>query len=767
VSNAKIHVQLPYSGPFSAQCTLQRLVRYSAFPPGEAIRWFTYKARMAKNFKFDYTNNLCDHKGCSCELVVTGIGDVTSGYRWVSKAKNEHDRLADIAAQINSSFEMDGDLPRARSRDTETDYFRASLLKEGSVKLIDPPFRRQFQWPESVLHPRVTPKVEHAIKKADRVFLRRFSNGVVDESWSWYMKNVWTNKPTFDVMPLRTMILRRHSIWQMAFGHTGGRPHVVAAMANMFPRKLANAVLQISRDNTVPSVAKEVTVHCAEALDRMYRAMKIPKFRTQRCKLSLNRLMDIYMGASGGLNEGPRYTVPSKVEVNVTPDGKKFETVEQDLEAILRFIRDGVEPPIYWNHQPKDENGFKVFKNLTDEEWNAWAEKLRIFVIPNSLFIRMEHLVSSVRRLLEVGWVIQIGHKNSRGGVDRLARCLGVDLLNCWEKACVGGDIEKFDQSVVEYIVNLYYSSMLIHEEKGSVDYEIKERICKLLLKNIITRVTHLFGQLWGIVTGGVPSGCLNTSHMDSWAMAFYFFIFGVYQIHNALPEHREQLERDFLEMIRIIVYGDDHVYWRGTGVTATYFDGEIFASFLWKFFKVKLRDLENGYPFVSKVCNGWLIERGITFLKHQHIINPDKSEGQATFLPFRESKEFVVRAVFGRTTKLRDEIDVLSSVIGHAYGTYASNRDAYDRLYLMYHFLLEEASLLPGEALCRVKNRLSYHDLKHIRQYGMSTDEFLEGFPSWETLVRKNIVDWAYQDITHTAVTEPDEFDVDYWDFW
>jgi len=98
VSNAKIHVQLPYSGPFSAQCTLQRLVRYSAFPPGEAIRWFTYKARMAKNFKFDYTNNLCDHKGCSCELVVTGIGDVTSGYRWVSKAKNEHDRLADIAA---------------------------------------------------------------------------------------------------------------------------------------------------------------------------------------------------------------------------------------------------------------------------------------------------------------------------------------------------------------------------------------------------------------------------------------------------------------------------------------------------------------------------------------------------------------------------------------------------------------------------------------------------------------------------------------------
>jgi len=283
--------------------------------------------------------------------------------------------------------------------------------------------------------------------------------------------------------------------------------------------------------------------------------------------------------------------------------------------------------------------------------------------------------------------------------------------------------------------------------DPNAEDFPIFEMITKFLLKNMLNRITRLFGDVWGIVHGGVPSGAFNTSHMDSWIMALYFCLFCTYQTHMAPECDQEQLEEELLTIIRLIVYGDDHLYQKGEGLGAVYFSGKAFADFMERHFGVLIRDLKDGIPFCSIAKAGWLIEMGATFLKHQAVLNPETSPGQPEFLPFRESREFLIRAVWGRETRPRDAIDTMLSVLGHAYGTYASNRDAYDRLYTFYTELIQEVDLDNLDAV--MQSRIGHDDLKRIRQVGLSVEELVSGFPTWDTLVRKNLVDPVYQDIS------------------
>jgi len=88
-------------------------------------------------------------------------------------------------------------------------------------------------------------------------------------------------------------------------------------------------------------------------------------------------------------------------------------------------------------------------------------------------------------------------------------------------------------------------------------------------------------------------------------------------------------------------------------------------------------------------------------------------------FLPFRESREFMIRAIWGRETKSRDGFDVLLSTIGHAYGTYASNKDAYKRLLYLYEELVKEMKIPYGQTLRQVHSRISRNDLKKTSTAG------------------------------------------------
>jgi len=245
--------------------------------------------------------------------------------------------------------------------------------------------------------------------------------------------------------------------------------------------------------------------------------------------------------------------------------------------------------------------------------------------------------------------------------------------------------------------------------------------------------------------------------------MVIYFTLFCVYQMMTAPPEDQEELEAQFMLIIRLIVYGDDHLYNKGVGKAADYFSGQRFAAFMKKHFDVTIRDLKDGIPFCSEAKDGQIVKWGATFLKHQFVLNLNKAEGQPVFLPFRESREYIVRAVWGRITRPRDEIDVLLSILGHAYGTYGSNRDAYDRLFLIYSELLISLGDALNDVPALMMARMTYDDLKKLRQAGLTAEELLAGFPTWETLQTKNIFDELYQDISGVPFSLSDDItDVD-----
>jgi len=206
-------------------------------------------------------------------------------------------------------------------------------------------------------------------------------------------------------------------------------------------------------------------------------------------------------------------------------------------------------------------------------------------------------------------------------------------------------------------------------------------------------------------------------------------------------------LEDAFFNAIRAVFYGDDHLWNKGKGLAAQYFSADQFARFCERYFGVIIRDIVTGATFCSDVVNGELSRKGCTMLKHQFILNPCKDEGQSTFLPFREWKEFLIRAVWGRETKNRDGLDVMMSCVGHAYGTYASNPEAYLRLRLLFECLVRELKIDPNQAIIESFRKFEVTDLKKLRQLGVSVDELLTGFPSWEKLVEKNKLDWAYLD--------------------
>jgi len=777
---------------------LQRLVRQSATLP--FLKSLCSKTRMKQNWKIEYSDEGCKHHyNCGCKMMIEGIGERNLGMKWEGTGGTFAQQYGEAVVFFEQSLSKMGDYP---GRDEQM-WFTAQIPNGGSIRLIRPPVNLPPTWPRSGELFEPAPEMMYIVKMADYRYIHsRLPHMRIP--WMDFEKYVWAYTPTHDecvgpmyaigdlpatvppgpdlprnekgmiqcsdpefydflansrVPPLWALATRELSMWHWAFGRTNDRPHVVSAVSKLYEgKKLQSAILSMVQTD-IGDRPRAPLKYLPQAFDHLYRMMGINLDQKIEFKLSFNFLKDIYLGASSGLNDvqGGEFT-GAKFPVKFSKKGKKIEFFEQDLDALLEYLKTGREPAVYWSLPTKVENFFSWTKQLDDEEWDAFIRKVRVFNIPSSIFIYFERIVSFIRHMKERGKVIRIGHKWSRGGADSIAKCLGITKKNCRRPILVEGDIKNFDQRVRDFFVNLYFSTMGVHIDRGSVDFEAFCKINEYVLKNMVNRVTQLFGRVWGVVKGGVPSGAFNTSHMDSWIMALYFCLFVVYQLMMAPEEMQEELEEHALLYLFIVVYGDDHLYNKGEGKMADWFGGAIFAKFMKDHFDVVVRDLKDGIPFLSEVKNGWITLMGVTFLKHQFIENPCKQEGQCEYLPFRESREVIIRAIWSRETKLREPLDLLMSVVGQAYATYGANRDAYDRL--MYLFI-ESISVLgdiPGLEQA-MQDRMGHNDLKKMRQVGVTPEEIVSGFPTWQQVVNKNRYDESYQEISNLPL---DFYDMD-----
>lgn len=720
----------------------------------------------------------CKHTPtCHCKLQVKGLSHMTMGFTFESTEGSRSEQTQQLIQALKATMKCTESGIEV-VQDSEIAQLSNLLEKDGNIKLIPNPIDKGG-FPSSDMLLGLVPEISDALKDADQEYFELrfpFVTATRDElsRWVWFdgpsrilvravspteenpgpLQDCEGGAHTYDVPPLWATIFRRESRWRQAFGKINNRPVYTYAKADLYPLKYLYVVLQQNKkSHLINDKGKTVLKNIVPALSHLYRMLGVRVFETIRSRISVeDDLHGMYLGSAAGANKGQvREIRTGTMKVSVSPYGKKYEMHGFDLDVFLRLIREGKDIPVYWVITPKGEIFYTFDKQWCDIKWQKFKDKCRVFVIPSSNFVVLERLVSKIRMLKERGPCIRIGHKWSRGGMDSIAECLGIDLTNCLDSLLCDGDVDKFDMRVKAYFVNLYYSSMLVHEDPRSEDYELKKKIIKQLIKAIVARITQLFGDAWCIQRGGVPSGCYNTSHMDSWVMVLYFCLFCVHQILQAPLEHKVQLEEEFIKIVKLIVYGDDHVYNKGKGLGATYFSAKLFAKFLEEYFDVELRDIRDGIPFCSREYCGWLVgDPGMIFLRHFAVINRNKGHGQAKFLPFRETREYIARAVWGREPKNRDILDTMLSVLGHVYGTHGSNRDAYISLRLFYKHLNKRVTGSGFDMSAdELIDRLDRHDIRKMRQHGILIEDLRAGFPTWENLQKRNVYDRSYQDLT------------------
>jgi len=275
-------------------------------------------------------------------------------------------------------------------------------------------------------------------------------------------------------------------------------------------------------------------------------------FNSVESKLDVDVLKGSYLGSSEGYNEDdPREIVtPQGQKVTVTSCAQKVEMMQANLNCVQSVLR-GEEPPqMYTKSVPKIENipSFDVPK----AQWSAKEHKVRMFQIMCGKFVLFERLISKIRHMIERGGPITIGHKWPYGGMDRLRKLLKILPGQIFLKILVEGDVKKFDYGVWAKFVDLFYSSMLIYEKPNGPHYWAKKKLLKVVIGEVLCRVTHMFGPVWGQVVGGVPSGCYNTSHMDSWVMLLWIALFCIYQVVEAPLDKQEKLEQIVMEFFCI-----------------------------------------------------------------------------------------------------------------------------------------------------------------------------------------------------------------------
>jgi len=695
-------------------------------------------------FKMVYTNILpCKHDDtCACPVRVTGnLGTVMEGFDVLLEG-SKHVQCAKLASELQSRYKIqDGHIVYSAEKDWR--HFLLNRLHESpNMEKVPAPMRSRADFMETPAYD-IPEAIKEAYKASDRECLPKYFKNIdferlhsADEDVGRYLNEV-----------------RYRSAYWMTFGTIKGRPFRKPALENAVGQKHIDAVLGYSRKTkNLSPTAREAIKHVDEAMRRLYNAMGYgpDDLGKERSVLDFREQISSFLGSAGGLrhDEVRKVKTPTGENIIIHCNAKKIDVIKDDYDKILEYLEEGIEPDTYWTMVGKVENKFSWDKQDDDLTWEAWLSKMRLFNIPTSFFVKMEQLVSKVRMLKERGKVIFIGCKWPHGGVDILAEALGINSSNHFSPCLAEGDLKNMDQTVHSYFIKLYMEMMLVHEDPKSVDYDAKVKLLEYIIPRMLRRLTRLYSDVWVQHYGTVPSGCFNTSHMDSWIMGLYFFLFLTLQLVNAPDGDKVDLEK-LIENAKIVLYGDDHLYNKGITRVSHYLSAYNFQTFLKQTFDMDLKDIYDGIPFLSVVDRGRVVKRGASFLKQFFVLNPHKhvSPDQPMYLPFRETREVMIRAAFGRESSTRTIREVILALLGHAYGTYASNRLTYDLLLSAYQHLMRDYARdwRNDPDLERVYASKS---MRKMRAAGITLEQLRQGFPTWDTLISMNNKKKGYHDI-------------------
>lgn len=727
------------------------------FASGSFIRMFFQRQVIDKTREFFLFSHWteCDDfhktKDCDCDMTITGIHELTDGYQYTSLcydhgvrySRNQriHRMLEDLADKF--CYGIDG-RPIARIRGDWMSEIHRRLHLSPNCAVIPGPFRYK-SLPEAEIMPARTREVHNILYQADVLYFER-----LEMSFGGYrirpFVNVDVHAGLMRYMDSSTQI---KSLTQLAF--EAASPYVMAS------RKLAMSSSANLYDKGGTKMLDIFTTYCKPIRGLKKEAERlIPLFPeaieivTHLCRseseigqhepnLDLEDIVrSMNLSSAGGINSSAdpvKSTDPyTGLDSINNPNGKKFEVLEASMRRVVEFFTKGIRPVTTFKMSYKRENAF------VDREcdFDRKSAKGRIFVIPNLETILMEQMIGITRKL-ELGGAIGIGRTWSRGGMDALLKMMGV-LYDYAEYDLNEGDIKKIDQSLADVLINIFFASRIQYFRKGSPGYPYARKIIQYLIEEFSQKITHIVGEMWATVCGGVPSGALHTSHMDSWILLFLFVLFCL-DMRQKFPEHQEAIMRSLLLRCLIVVYGDDNWYWTQRGIMTSILNAHRWSEWLKLHWDIEMQDIRVGHPLVSEPQGGGLRIRGGVYLRHYCVRNPVSGDGQPIFVPYRPMQEIVLKVAHGREPNVRTPVSLLLSVLGHTYGTYGSNEFTYTWLFAVYTAILRTTNQDHATLMASLPHE-EKEVLRKVRQIGISDEQLREGFPTLRTLRAMNKYD-------------------------
>jgi len=572
-----------------------------------------------------------------------------------------------------------------------------------------------------------------------------------------------------NVPPLMIYLVKNLSWTNRAFAGDSKGPYSMHTLTNLYPEKMVKLVEKFNKPTRIiTDPMKSLSPYFPLAYELLYYAIGTAKhFRSQTWDFNDaldNSVNKVSKRTAAGLRAGPRFTYKKNgISTTASVTGKKMEQLPYAINEIHKVREKFLDDPTFTPQDCAAQVTLKdeVFNKdgLPTVEADELHSKVRPFYILSLFQYLMASMVESFRQVVERGRVIKIGMSFWYGGALAFGMQMGYDDPDI---VFEDGDFRHLDTT-------LHMILLMIYVVQASIYYDIKNMtsdnaklfscFLRVSAERLSIKVTHLFGTIWRVVYGGMPSGAYETSHGDSWIIAFLYYLFIALVVHRHPSRRKQIMQLLKYRRIGICVYGDDHITFTHKHVFDI-INLKLFSDFCYNYWGMTIRDIHTR-PFFTKPNNrtGLVDSAGIVFLKRYFVKREDVYTPEeiihygvtASVLPYRPLNAVVLKYAYGKGDS-KSCIEYIVSAIGLAYDTHGTNRVAYDFCKHMYDSLsldfygnVEfEIERFMNEEVAEGRDT---YVTRLMRTAGITNGDIVLGFPSWEMLARRHNYDSDYVD--------------------
>jgi len=322
--------------------------------------------------------------------------------------------------------------------------------------------------------------------------------------------------------------LQMSSVFNIAFTGNMYADYTFGSLEDLYPEKIAQSMAKFDRPTKdLNSECKAIAHLLPAAFRRLYKYMgtteQFGKHIFDPAMVRMNAPMNSSAGARAGRGKVKGVT-PNGVPWEQSVNGRKLEQRDYAYTRYTEIVIQAYskvpdDSDAGWIIAPKSEI-FNSAGKVGQHETSVHRQKLRHYNISFFTSYLVELHVLYLRQMLERGRMIRIGMSWWKGGGLQVFLDMNGDDP---DMVYSDGDVSNYDMSVKRTFMEFYVGSAGVYNRESNVSH-VYRNLQKFVLRRLTRRMTHMYGNVWRVILGGMPSGAFSTSHGDSWILAAMFF---------------------------------------------------------------------------------------------------------------------------------------------------------------------------------------------------------------------------------------------------